>query len=139
MASGFETFNETMRASGVIVDRKYETQNATETKSDTNISRISDTLQDTTFSDKVRAETYGSLEIKDDGIMSESPCEPTTDETTHADDVYRETTNVFTLTYHIRVVTRTKSGVDSSRKISEDDSQYKASGGDKLPEDIDSK
>ncbi|XP_071174859.1 F-actin-monooxygenase mical1-like isoform X1 [Mytilus edulis] len=137
VASGFETFNETMRASGVIVDRKYETQNATETKSDTNISRISDTLQDTTFSDKVRAETYGSLEIKDDGIMSESPCEPTTDETTHADDVYTETTNVFTLTYHIRVVTRTQSGVDSSPKISEDDSQYKASGGDKLPEDID--
>lgn len=141
VASGFETFNETMKASGVIVDndRKYETQNATETRSDTNISRISDAVPDTTFSDTVRAETYGTLEIKDAGLLSERPCEITTDETHHTNDVFKVKTNEFTLKYHIRVVTRTKSGVDSSPKMSEDNSRYEACDGDKLPDDIDSK
>ncbi|XP_071172170.1 uncharacterized protein [Mytilus edulis] len=139
VASGFETFNETMKASGVIVDndRKYETQNATETRSDTNISRISDAVPDTTFSDPVRAETYGTLEIKDAGLLSERPCEITTDETHHTNDVFKVKTNEFTLKYHIKVVTRTKSGVDSSPKMSEDNSRYEACDGNKLPDDID--
>ncbi|XP_052063696.1 F-actin-monooxygenase MICAL1-like isoform X2 [Mytilus californianus] len=139
VAFGSETFNETIKASGVILDdnKTYETQNASETKSDKYTSRISDAVPDTTFSDTVRAETYGLLEIKDAGILSERPCETTTEKTNQANDVYKVTTNVVTLKLYVKVVTRTHTGVDSSLKMSEDDSRCEVSGGDIFSDDID--
>ncbi|CAC5400256.1 MICAL [Mytilus coruscus] len=82
-------------------------------------------------------ETCPSEYIPREEEENKRPCEITTDETNHANDVYKVTTNVVTLKLYVKVVTRTHTGVDSSLKMSEDDSRRKASGGDIFSDDID--